>query len=211
MERRKFVVGLGSLAAGGAAAMGTGAFTSQTASRNLTISTAEDPSAYVGLKKLDTPNSQAYISMSGDELIIDVGHNSNGGEGINVDGHTRLDDLFGIDNQGTQTAYVYIRLINSDGKKKAYLYDSDDQEKALSPDYGDPGPYTDYPDEDDTLLPDPDNIKYSARKLSPGERLRVGLDVEEVYDDIFQQNDNMLVMATTDASQVEDFPPNTHD
>jgi len=204
------MVGLGSLAAGGAAAMGTGAFTSQTASRNLTVSAVEDPSAYVGLKKLNTPNSQAYASLSGKELAIDVSSNSNGGHGINVDGHTRLDDLFGVDNQGTQQAYVYIRLIGNGAKTNAYLYDSDNQGKALSSDIGKPGAHTDQ-GESDPLAPDPSNIARSARKLSPGERLRVGLDVEDVDSDIFKQAETIQVVATTDLSQVTNSPNSTHD
>jgi len=203
------MVGLGSLAAGGAAAMGTGAFTSQTASRNLTVSAVEDPSAYVGLKKLNTPNSQAYASLSGRELVIDVSDNSNGGEGINVDGHTRLDDLFGVDNQGTQTAFVFIRLIGNGAKTNTYLYDSDNQGKALSSDTGKPGAYADQ-GESDPLAPDPSNIAHSARELHPGERLKVGLDVEEVDNDIFGQAETIQVVAAADLSQITNSPSGTH-
>ena len=154
--------------------------------------------------------SRAYADPSGEELVIDVSSNSNGGHGINVDGHTRLDDLFGVDNQGTQTTYAFIRLIGNGAKTNAYLYDSDNQEKALSPDIGKPGSYADQ-GESDPLLPDPSDIEYSARKLNPGERLKVGLDIEDVDSDIFQQTETIQVVATTSASQVTNFPSNTHD
>jgi hypothetical protein len=101
--------------------------------------------------------------------------------------------------------------MNSKDKFETYLYDSDNQKKALSPDYGDPGPYANNGDVYDTLLPYTGNIEYSARKLSPGERLRVGLDIEEVNGQAFSTSENLQVVATTDGSQASDFPPNTHD
>jgi len=210
MKRRKFVVGLGSLAAGASAVMGTGAVTSQTASRDLTVSTASDNSgAYVGLVQLSSHNSQAFANPSGQELVLDVSNNGNGGTGINVDGHSRFDDLFGIVNQGTQDVWAFIRLIGNGAKTHTYFYDSQNPTKALSPNYGNPGPYTDQ-GESDPLLPDPSNIEYSARRLSVGEALNVGLDIEERSQAAFGQTETIQVVATADPSSVSNFPSNAH-
>ena len=52
MERRKFVVGLGSLAAGGAAAMGTGAVSQfSSGDRSIGVEIVGDQSAYVALQR----------------------------------------------------------------------------------------------------------------------------------------------------------------
>ncbi|HKL28377.1 MAG TPA: hypothetical protein VJ898_03820, partial [Natrialbaceae archaeon] len=47
MDRRKFLVGMGSLAAGGAAVMGTGAFNSTDIRREVSVNVADDNQAYV--------------------------------------------------------------------------------------------------------------------------------------------------------------------
>jgi hypothetical protein len=72
VKRRKFVVGLGSLAAGGAAAMGTGAFSqSTTPGREMTIQIADsDLNGGIGLKPGNT--QVAYIDSGTGELEIDL-------------------------------------------------------------------------------------------------------------------------------------------
>ena len=62
MKRRQFVLGLGTIAASGAAAVGSGAFTSVEADRTISVETAQDSDAFL---KLDTPG-KAERSSSGD-------------------------------------------------------------------------------------------------------------------------------------------------
>ena len=103
MQRRKFLATVGSLAAGTAAAIGTGAFEGAyvNADRNLTVSTSDDSTALLGL----VPNSK-YASyedtagsggaeggdLSAKKLHVDLDH-------LNVDADTRLDDVFRVVNQ----------------------------------------------------------------------------------------------------------------
>jgi len=110
MQRRKFVVGLGSLAAGGAAALGTGAFTSVTATRNVDVEVANDSDAYLGLSGVDGDNKE-YITDNGSSgtLSIDLDGDQSvpgNGEGVNPNALTEIDHLFKIKNQGTQTVDV---------------------------------------------------------------------------------------------------------
>ncbi|MEF8900809.1 MAG: twin-arginine translocation signal domain-containing protein [Halovenus sp.] len=49
MNRRKFLVGVGSAAAAGSAVLGSGAFTRVEAQRSVTVQVAEDPNAYLGM------------------------------------------------------------------------------------------------------------------------------------------------------------------
>jgi len=81
MQRRKFLVGMGSLAAGGAAAMGTGAFTSATiADRSVSVGVAEDDTSTVALN----PGTNPDITIGEDgELELDL--TGDEGEGVNID------------------------------------------------------------------------------------------------------------------------------
>jgi len=80
MERRKFVVGLGALAAGSSAAMGTGAFTQmQTDGRDASIAVTNDSDGLIAL----VPDLNGdLVEEDGGELDIDVADAM--GDGINV-------------------------------------------------------------------------------------------------------------------------------
>jgi len=66
-NRRKFIAGLGALATGSAAAVGTGAFTSVSAERSVTIDTADDAYAFLRLNERgggETPRLTAALWCS---------------------------------------------------------------------------------------------------------------------------------------------------
>ncbi|WP_218124045.1 DUF1102 domain-containing protein [Haloplanus vescus] len=101
---------MGSLAAGAAAATGTGAFTSVTATRNVDVEVAGDASAYLRLEGTGGDNSH-YVTSDGNgsTLSIDLDSSNStdkGGTGVNPDAVTQLDDVFTIENQGTQEVNV---------------------------------------------------------------------------------------------------------
>ncbi|QKY20959.1 hypothetical protein B4589_011455 [Halolamina sp. CBA1230] len=111
MERRKFIAGLGSLTAAGAAGIGTGAFTSVTAERGVNVNVAPDANAYLGLDQISgEPNSQDYTSINDGELkLFDTG--TVDGSGFNLDAVTLVDNLFKIKNQSSQKQYVWLSEI----------------------------------------------------------------------------------------------------
>ena len=113
MERRKFLIGTGALAAGGAAALGSGAFSRVDAQRQVTIQVANDRNAYLGFKSMDTPNSRNYFSYDGEgHAEIDIGkipedeYEGQTGAGVNSDSFTYFDGLFLLCNQGKADAQV---------------------------------------------------------------------------------------------------------
>ncbi|WP_435100101.1 DUF1102 domain-containing protein [Halorubrum sp. N11] len=123
MQRRKFVVGLGALASGSAAAVGTGAFTSVEADRSVDVEVAGDSSAYLALRKAAGPNSDpgansdAYVDDSGAEVSFDFSSSNNTtdlGDGFNPNAVTEIDDLIEVQNQGTQSAYLSVDTANLD-------------------------------------------------------------------------------------------------
>ena len=102
MERRKFVVGLGALASGSAAAVGTGAFNFANVERSITIDTAGDDSAFLALE-----SESEYTNNSGDKLAFDFSTDE-GGSGINEDSDYSFSGIFSVENQGTDPVGVWI-------------------------------------------------------------------------------------------------------
>lgn len=108
MRRRSFVAGLGSFAAAGAAAIGTGAFTSVQADRTVSVEVADDSDAFLQLVPADGPNGE-YATTDGGTLAIDLsGSNPTdaGGSGVNARAITSAERVFAIENQGTQAVDV---------------------------------------------------------------------------------------------------------
>ena len=89
MERRKFVIGLGALAAGSSAAVGSGAFTQMTTTgRDMTVDVVNDDMASIALVPGAESDKVAYIDDHGD-LTIDLG----AGDGINTNSHYLFGDV----------------------------------------------------------------------------------------------------------------------
>lgn len=97
MQRRKLLAGLGSLAAGGAAAVGSGAFATTTMDRGLDVQVAGDANAYLGLE-----STSAYASQNGNQLTLQFdGSNNQRGNGLNEDSDTQFRNVFKVTNNGT--------------------------------------------------------------------------------------------------------------
>lgn len=111
-NRRKFLAGVGALASGSAAAIGTGAFTSTSAVRQATVATAGDDSAFLQMSASNGPNGQ-YVTTTGDgEVVIDLnqldGTNDGNGSGLNQNSETTISSILTVTNQGTQSVVVYV-------------------------------------------------------------------------------------------------------
>ena len=100
MKRRKFIVGLGSLAAGASAAMGTGAITETSMERGVRGRVAADGpnSAYVAISPLST-NGEHVEYQSNGEMRLFFGNIGSGGAGLNPDSNNRFDSIFFVTNQ----------------------------------------------------------------------------------------------------------------
>ena len=89
--------------------MGTGAFTSVSANRDVTINIADDANALLGIDGSNASNGD-YLLEGGDTAALDI-TDSNGniqGEGVNENATTVLRDLFDIRNQGGNGVFVFI-------------------------------------------------------------------------------------------------------
>ena len=109
MNRRTFLATLGTATAGTSAAVGTGAFTSVSADRSVSVQVADDADAFLAMTPSNGPNGD-YASSNDGELVVqlDGSDETPPGDGVNDDAVTKLFDVFRIRNQGTQTIYLYI-------------------------------------------------------------------------------------------------------
>ncbi|MFD1599662.1 hypothetical protein [Halobellus rarus] len=98
MERRKFVIGLGALASGSAAAMGTGAFTAaELDGREANIGVVDDTNGLIGLEAGDSELVSNDGGSNDNELVINF--NPDGpGDGVNPNSKYQVGGLGGIGN-----------------------------------------------------------------------------------------------------------------
>jgi hypothetical protein len=89
MNRRQALIGIGTLAVGSGAALGSGAFTSVEANRTVDVQTEGDASAYLQLT--GQGNYVADNSGSSGELTLDLG--AVGGSGFNENAVTKVADI----------------------------------------------------------------------------------------------------------------------
>jgi hypothetical protein len=143
------LVGIGSASVGGSALLGSGAFSRVESQRNVRISVAEDPDAYLGLDKCNTPNgSYAHPDGNGHlEILMNPDNPTIGdsplGEGINSNSQTWFDRVFQICNNGKEAVCLHIeddeswpRVPETDsathaGERRVEFYLEDDDETSL--------------------------------------------------------------------------------
>ena len=110
MQRRNFIIGAGALAAGTGAAVGTGAFSSVEASREVSVEVADDAQAYLAIEA-----TSDYAETDGDGVLeLDFGDLGDAGEGEHVGENSTYifgsgnpdRNVFEVQNQGTQTVEV---------------------------------------------------------------------------------------------------------
>lgn len=87
MNRRNVLVGLGTIVAGGGAALGTGAFSSVEAERSVSISATDDNTANI---QLSVDTSSSAISSDGSDSI------NISGEGLNLSAVTTVEEVLEI-------------------------------------------------------------------------------------------------------------------
>lgn len=119
MERRKFLFGIGTVAAGGAAAMGTGAFSAVEADRSLNVETAGDQGAYLGI---DASVSE-YATQTDGTVQITV-------DQLNDDAVTEITDVLTVSNSGDQNVHFWLDLSDVDDSLNVSAYTGNDDPDA---------------------------------------------------------------------------------
>lgn len=107
VKRRKVLIGAGSLLAGGAAATGTGAFTSSSSARAMEVNVAEDSSGFVRLKALN----DTYASGT-DDGSLEIGFDDDSGVGLS---EAPVFDSEGLNPNSTFNFDQVFQIINTTG------------------------------------------------------------------------------------------------
>jgi len=138
-NRRKFIAGLGALATGSAAAVGTGAFTSVSADRTLSIDTAGDADAFLSITKAEDDNDDVYanaaeyVEINNGQVSLDFTQaddtTGSSASGINENAKTIFDRLLDVTNNGTQDVEFWIEsdLVASNGGYLGIYSEDDDK------------------------------------------------------------------------------------
>ena len=120
-NRRNVLIGLGGLVAAGGAALGTGAFTTVTAERTVSIETAGDASAFLTLEPASGDNGE-FVDDNGDTIEINLDGSAagnattNNGTGLNLNAKTTFENLVRVTNNGTQqVTSLTLSLTDSNG------------------------------------------------------------------------------------------------
>jgi hypothetical protein len=189
MNRREYLIGLAATAASGAVAVGSGAFTSVEAERELTVEVADDADAFLALEPIEgSPNSEEFVETGGGSLAVRITGTDVGGEGVNEQAVFLFDDLFTITNRGTQGVYVYMR-VDAQGVN-FYRIEGDDRRQI------DAGPTANGVDSLGDIGPRPE-IQY----LGVGESIRVGLGIDTVGTPS-DRDGTMTIIAESDAGKL---------
>jgi hypothetical protein len=176
MKRRNVILGLGSLSAAGAG-VGTGAFSLGTVDRNADVTVANENNAYLAMAPSSGPNGNyATQGSNGNEIGLDFsGANNQNGSGVNGGGEFYFDNVFTVQNQGSQTLYVWVNFSGSTfDDSNLYLYPNGAR---------------------DTELNDGSN---SVLTLAPGENATIGVYIDTNSVSTGQQTPTMTVRADVD-------------
>ena len=113
MQRRKLLIGMGSLAVGGAAAMGSGAYSMVWANRDVVAEATGDSAAYL---EFEVRKSE-YAGYDGNQFYLDL-------DRLNEDANTRFHNVFWIRNNGTNAISVEAHELDEDGNLDGWNQDA---------------------------------------------------------------------------------------
>ena len=184
MNRRNFVIGLGALSAGGAATVGSGAFSTAEVNRDFTIEVADDSESLLALEPLD--DDFAELDDDG-VLVLSFGENEQGGQGVAPGSSYFIPDVFEVRNQGTQPVTPFQSDGVSDGVGIFITFHDADFQDTIDDLPQPPAPPTPVPAEVGNELPGPApefGSGGSSKTFDPGESEPAGLwvSVEEGVD-----------------------------
>lgn len=147
MNRRRFIGGLGAVLGGGGTLVGTGAFSSTEADRDVTVQVAQEDQSYLSLIASSSANGafSSNQSSAGNQLMLDFDDSivtyQDSGEGVGKNSKYEFDDVFRVRNRGTQTIYVNLDDVSTHGGDTTvqfYVRDGSGNRQSISSSGGSP-------------------------------------------------------------------------
>jgi hypothetical protein len=114
MRRRKYLAALGSVAAGSAFTMGTGANVDFWANRSTNVDVVTDAEGFVGLEPGENGLETGLVNDADGDLSLDFESDA-AGQGFNQGARTTVDDLFRIRNQTGEEQVFWIKDADEGG------------------------------------------------------------------------------------------------
>jgi hypothetical protein len=140
MDRRKFIAGLGSLTAAGAAGIGTGAFSSAEAERTVDVAVTTDNNALLGLFAENSGSvggleNDEYATVEGNQLSLRFDESSEvsdptdgfvggAGGGLGTDSIYYFDAVFGAASKSEEQLNIDVDWSGLDNPDSFYFYSS---------------------------------------------------------------------------------------
>ena len=135
ISRRSTLIGLGGLVAGGGALAATGAFDTVEAERTVSVETAGDADAFLGITAASQYEDE--VVTDGDDVFeLDIGGatTQQGGTGVNQNARTVFSGLVVLTNQGTQDVDDIDFELSGDGADILSIVENVDDDLPLGPD-----------------------------------------------------------------------------
>jgi hypothetical protein len=114
MRRRKYLAALGSVAAGGAFTVGTGANVDFWANRSTNVDVVTDTEGFVGIVPGDNGLDTGLVNDDDGDLSLDF-ETGTAGQGFNQGARTTVDDLFRVRNQTGEEQVFWIKDADEGG------------------------------------------------------------------------------------------------
>lgn len=139
-KRRKFLAGIGALASGSAAAVGTGALSSAEAERTVDVAVTTDDNALLGLfaengGSVAGLTNDEYATVEANQLSLRFDDNSEvsdptggfvggAGEGLGTDSIYYFDSVFGVASKSEEQLNIDVDWSGLDNPDSFYFYSS---------------------------------------------------------------------------------------
>lgn len=135
MKRRHVLFGVGIVSAGGASAFGTGAFSSISAKRTMSVGVATDAQSFLALKPYDGVGGYGNAVEETDGTIeFDFDADLGLGDGLGADSVYEYDRVFEVVNKGTQSVNMWlgsVKVVGTNSSLDVELYRVDERTKPL--------------------------------------------------------------------------------
>jgi len=191
MTRRNVLVGLGAVVASGGVALGTGAFSSVTAGRTVSVNTAGDDSALLALSGDD----EYVTNNTSGTLTIDLGSLTNG---LNDDAITKITDAVTITNNAPSGADDSSTTVGLSTSSPGNVSGSGSGSVTVTVEDGNSG-YADVTFNIDSTEGDSFNTTGSTTDLTSGDSAYLDVKVDTTIDDTNASADNTLTIVASDS------------